>query len=490
MQIVSGFVLMPFTLAKLGHDQYGTWLLITSLTSYLSLLALGVPMATVRFVAKFAVGSDEEGLNRVVCSCFGLYLIIGAISLVVGIVLFVVFSTAYDIPAEFRGRAQLAFGLVVLAYSGGFLGQLPYGIMSAYDDFVVRNRLQTASLVLRALLTFAILAVSQSLVWLAIILGVALVFDLALAMYVIRRRYPRIRLRLKDFDVSAVREIFSFSMYVLVLNVAGQLAFQTDSLVIGAFRPVGDIPYFSVASSLATYLMQFVVAIGAVVMPMATRYEAQGRMDELRDVFLKWSKITFSLTLLVGLFLIFLGPSFIAWWVGSSFERPSGDVLRILMVANLVFLPMRGVALPILMGLGRPKAPTIGFLILSVGNLGLSILLARPLGLNGVAYGTAIPNVFYAAFLLVIACRSIGVGTFEYLKYVGVRASVGALVASGALWLMMANFDIHGLIPLFVAGLAFVAVFGAVWGVLVYRNDRYIPLSDALKRVPIFNGVA
>src|SRR5439155_21137418 len=46
-------------------------------------------------------------------------------------------------------------------------------------------------------------------------------------------------------------------------------------------------------------------------------------------------------------------------------------------------LPIRGVALPILMGLGKPRLPTIGFLIAGTVNLVLSILLVRPLGLAG-----------------------------------------------------------------------------------------------------------
>ena len=39
------------------------------------------------------------------------------------------------------------------------------------------------------------------------------------------------------------------------------------------------------------------------------------------------------------------------------------------MLSALVFLPVRGVALPILMGLGKPGVPTIGFLTAGVLNL-------------------------------------------------------------------------------------------------------------------------
>src|SRR5204863_852050 len=157
------------------------------------------------------------------------------------------------------------------------------------------------------------------------------------------------------------------------------LSFETDALVIGAFLSVSAIPFFAVANSLVVYLMDFTIAIAAVVAPMATKLNTERRRDELAEMFLKWSKISLSLSLMAGLFLIVLGPRFIAWWIAPDFELPSGSVLDILMISSFVYLPVRGVALPILMGLGKPRTPTFAFLGAGVLNLVLSIVLARPL---------------------------------------------------------------------------------------------------------------
>jgi O-antigen/teichoic acid export membrane protein len=126
---------------------------------------------------------------------------------------------------------------------------------------------------------------------------------------------------------------------------------------------------------------------------MTTKLSTEGRVPELREMFLKWSKVSLSISLMAGLFLVVLGPRFIAWWIDPSYERPAGAVLQILMISSLAFLPVRGVALPILMGLGKPKTATIAFVLAGLANLVLSLALARPLGLAGVALGTAIPNV-------------------------------------------------------------------------------------------------
>src|SRR5205807_88102 len=138
---------------------------------------------------------------------------------------------------------------------------------------------------------------------------------------------------------------FSFSVFELVLNAGTRLSFQTDSLVIAKFQDVSAIPYFTVANNFVIYLMEFVLAIAAVVMPAATRLKTQGRAAELRETFLKWSKIALSVTLMAGLFLIVLGPRFIAWWIEPEYERPAGQVLQMLMVSYLVFLPVLGLLL-------------------------------------------------------------------------------------------------------------------------------------------------
>jgi len=272
---------------------------------------------------------------------------------------------------------------------------------------------------------------------------------------------------------------------VLLLNAGGRLAFETDSLVIGAFLSVGAIPYFTVANSLLIYLMEFIVAIAAVVMPMATRLHTQGKMDELRTIFLRWSKIALSLTVLAGLFLLLLGPRFIAWWIDPSFEQPAGQVLQVLMLSYLIFLPVRGVALPILMGLGKPRLPAIAFLVTGVVNLGLSIALVGPYGLTGVALGTAIPNALFAVLVLVYACRELDMPLVHYLTYVVPRAVVGAVPVAALLLWCREGLGVRSLAGLGSTGIAMLVVFGLVWVFFVYRDDPYVDVRGRLRALMV-----
>lgn len=482
--IVVLYLLTPFTLHKLGAQGYGTWLLITSMNGYLGLLVLGVPMASVRYFAQHVANQDTGKLNEAIGSCTGLYLLLGLVAFVIGIGLYA-FFTMYGIPTQMHSDARSAFVVMVLFVAVGFVALLPEGILAAHGDFVPRNMVRLGSMVLRLALTIGLLSLDASLTVLALVQLGCLVFDFAVCLLLIRRRYPAIHLGLSGFDWKVVRQIFSFSLFVLVLNAGARLSFETDSMVIGAFMDVGHIPHFTIANSFIIYLMEFVVAIAAVVMPAATRLQAHGKIPELREIFLKWSKIALSLTMMAGLFLLVLGPRFIAWWVGPEFETSAGQVLQILMISYLVFLPVRGVALPILMGLGKPKLPTIGFLIAGLVNLAISIALVRPLGIAGVALGTAIPNVLFAGLVLVVACRELGTSVGEYVRYVAPRAVLGAIPVLALLLWFKVGLDVRGLVGLALAGAVMALVFGMIWVLFVYRNDPYVALPF---RIPLLRA--
>jgi O-antigen/teichoic acid export membrane protein len=231
------------------------------------------------------------------------------------------------------------------------------------------------------------------------------------------------------------------------------------------------------------YLMEFVIAIEAVVSPMTTKLNAEGRAEDIGEMFLTWSKVAVSLTIMSGLFLIVLGPRFLSWWIDPSYEEPSGQVLQILMLSGFAFLPIRGVAVPILIGLGRPRLPALAFLIAGLANVALGALLARPFGLVGIALGTAIPNAIFALVVLVVACRAVHVPLGRWAAYVLPRAMIGAVPALGVLLWFRVSLQVRSLPGLIAAAGAMAVVFAFTWVWFVYRDDPYVNLRAQLPTV-------
>ncbi|MGH7754583.1 MAG: polysaccharide biosynthesis C-terminal domain-containing protein, partial [Gemmatimonadales bacterium] len=138
-------------------------------------------------------------------------------------------------------------------------------------------------------------------------------------------------------------------------------------------------------------------------------------------------------------------------------------------------------------GLGKPGLATIGFLVAGVVNLGLSILLVGPMGLAGVALGTAIPNVLFALVVLVQACRELKIPVSEYLWYVVPRATLGALPALGLLLWFRLGLEVRTFGGMAGAGIAMLLLFGLTGVFFVYRNDPYINLRARIPRLRVWS---
>lgn len=488
VQILVFMVLTPFVVSTLGTDLYGGWVTLVSLTGVLQLLILGIPMASVRYIAEHVAKKDTEGANRALSTCMAITLGMGAVAVVVGGMLFFgltgyLTSDAWSLTAEQTSDAKAAFVIVVANLAFGFLARLPYGVFDAHQDFIARNLIMAGGLVLRLVLTLTLLTMTTSLVVLAMVQVLTMASEFAVAITVSKRRHTGIRYRLQSFDRSMVKRVLSFSIYSMFLNMGAMLAFRVDALVIGANRAPSDITVYDLGNKIFEPFIGIVLAIGMVVMPAATAMKARAEDQNLQELFLKWSKICMSLVLLIGGYLLIVGPEFLSAWLREDYVPESGRLLQVLMVSFLLFLPVRGVALPILMGLDKPRRPALALLVMGLVNVALSIALVGPYGLLGVALGTAIPNLLFALFVAVTACRELQLGVSRYLGHVVLRPLLGALLPAAGLYAWKVGPGIEGIPWLMVAGISFTLLYALLSVLFVYRGDPHVDLDAQVRRL-------
>jgi len=488
LQILVMLVLSPFMADVLGKDDYGVWIAIAAATGFLDLLVLGVPMASVRHISEHVARKETGKANEVIATGLGICLVLGLGALLAGSAIFFGFEKALltnprwqNVTAETFEQARVAFVIVVVRIAAGFAMRLPIAVFDAHHGFSVRNAVLGGGLLFRLCALLAVLAEHDSLVVLAVVLAIEVVLVFVTLLALIHARYPGVRFGLGCFRRGRVRQIVGFGLFAGVLNVGDMLAYQSDALVIGAFLDPQRIAEFDFGNKFFYPLAQFMAGIGAVVMPTVTRMKAGGELSELRALFLKWSKISLSLVLLVGLYLTVLGPEFLGTWApGPDYQASSGPITQILMPSFVMYLTVRAVALPILLGVGHPGRAALGLLGMGIANLALSVLLVRPFGIVGVALGTAIPSVLYAGWLLKLACKELGTGVGEYLRYVGGKPALGALPPLGLLLFLKYGPGIAGWPALLGSGLGLVVVFALCWVLFVYRDDPYLDLRAEL----------
>jgi O-antigen/teichoic acid export membrane protein len=480
-------VLSPFMEHELGKGAYGVWIAIAAATGILDLLALGVPMASVRFVSEHLAADELDDVNAVVSTGLAICLATGAVVIALGLLFLLGFQEALlttpkwaDLPSATLEQAPLAFVVSVVRIAASFAMRLPIAVFDAHQDFALRNGILIGGILFRLGAMVALLSATASIVVVPAVMGAEIVLVFLCLAAVMRRRYPGIRYDLGTVRRAKVRTIMGFGVFGSLLNFGVLLAYQCDALVIGHYLEPEQITSFDFGNKFFLPLGQFMIGIGTVVMPLAVRLKARGALDELRAVFFKWSKISLSIVGCIGLYLAVLGPEFLGTWIAPAYETESGPITQILMPSFAMYLTVRAVALPVLLGVGRPARAVVGLVVMGAVNLAVSMVLVQTHGIVGVAVATAVPNVAYAAWLLYLTCLELDTRVGAYLRYVVMRPVVGMLPSLAFLLTLKLGVGIEGWGELIAAGVGMVAIYCATWVFFVYRGDAHLDLRAEL----------
>jgi O-antigen/teichoic acid export membrane protein len=177
-------------------------------------------------------------------------------------------------------------------------------------------------------------------------------------------------------------------------------------------------------------------------MPAMSALDAQGREAALRSLLVRATKLTAIFSLLVAGLLWLNGRALIALWVGERFVG-SYAIALVLVVGYAVALA-QSPGVVFLQARGRHQI--VGWWTVGEGlaNVLLSIVLARPLGVFGVALGTAIPMLVIKLTVQPwYVMRTAGLSSRQYLGQSLFRPSAAGIAYFGAIYLVVGETPPH-----------------------------------------------
>jgi O-antigen/teichoic acid export membrane protein len=92
LQLAAMMWLTPFILDTLGPEPNGVWVTIVSMTGFLSLFVMGVPMSTVKHIAEHVTRGDTDKANRAIGTSAGISLGLAGCALAVSVPLYFAFE--------------------------------------------------------------------------------------------------------------------------------------------------------------------------------------------------------------------------------------------------------------------------------------------------------------------------------------------------------------------------------------------------------------
>ena len=392
------FVVSPIIVRSLGETQYGAWALLISMVGYLGLLDLGVRSAVTRYIAKFHAGGDHERANRLYSAALRIFAVAGTVAVVLSFGMAALLGHVFNIPPELIGTARVVTVIsgvtVAIALVSGVFG----GVVIGLERFDYYNAIEIIISAVRALTIVTVLKTGNGLIALALVqLGAGLARGLA-NVWFSWKLYPQLHLSPRGWDRESAKLIFQFGLAASLLHVMGSLMLYSDSLVIGAFLPIGMITYFSIASGLSEYARSIVSGVSTTLTPRISALQAGGQQSDLQVALLTTARVSSLVVLPIVVTFVLRGASFIGLWMGPQYAELSGQIL-IVLSATLATLSGYQIVTAAMLGMGRQSGLIPVFIVEAVTNLVLSVIWVRAFGVIGTAMATMIPRVIISTLV-------------------------------------------------------------------------------------------
>ena len=439
------FLMTPFMIHRLGDLQFGLYTLAFSVVGFSEFIEMGIRSTLQRFVGRLSGIKDREGLNAVFSTAVALTVTIGVVVIAFSWGLSGFLAAFFKLRSLDRSTFSWLVILLGLNVGAGLPAMLLQAYLSGLQRFDLQNLIAIIRQGLRSGLIVVVLLLGKGIIAVAGCALAGMVAVVPLNWWMLRRSDPGLRFSPHLANRTTARELLGFSFWTLLNNAGQFLRDSTDSVVIGRVLGSALITPFTVASRLVDYFRPVIIGMVSPLLPRVSELEGQSRHNEIRQLFLRMTRLSALASLGVGSMLLLHGRTILLLWVGGRFVSSYG-VLVLLTLGGVASLAQFG-TLHTLIALGRHRAYGIWTLGEGAANLILSVIWARRYGIVGVALGTAVPLLAVKLTLQPLyVSRVLGMPAIQYLRkalarplaactlFLGLCGPLCGFQANGSVW--------------------------------------------------------
>jgi O-antigen/teichoic acid export membrane protein len=328
----------------------------------------------------------------------------------------------------------VAFSLLML---GNLAMALPLSVFPAILDglerFASKSAVRIVFLALRTAATIVLMERTPSLMGLGIIFAVGNLAENAVMAALCWAQLPRLRFSVRLIDRATLKAVKGYSIDAFLAMIAGRVSVQSGAIVVGIFLGAAEVAWFAIALRLVEFAKAFLRSATMTLTPAISSLDAAGNVEAIRQVLFKGTRWVLYLIIPVHLGLIVFGRPFLSIWLGSPEYGDRCYPALVILSGTLSLVVATSVASRILYGMGLLRRFSRASLLEAAVNLSLSLVLARRLGIVGVAWASALPNLLFCLFAIGYTCKLLSASGREYAGKAWLRPLAAGL-APLAVW--------------------------------------------------------
>lgn len=301
---------VPIFLQHWSIAQYGTWLMLTTIPTYLGMADAGLVASTANIMSMRMTVQDKEGARAALHRCIkSLTTVAIAITLLSALAAY----SAYQFSgfAGDKATAALLLSLSVLISFAQGIVEAVFRAIGSYSTGILFTTANRASECLGWLTGLACIASFTGVAALGLIAKLAC---LMVSYIISQRRDPYFRWGTRYASSAAPR---GNSLGFLAFPAANALTLQASSLIVGiAFGPAA-LALFNTYRTLSRVMVQGVSVLSHAVWPHFTELFALGEISALRLAYRRSLMMSLGLAAVASFGMLLAGPTILRIWTNG-----------------------------------------------------------------------------------------------------------------------------------------------------------------------------
>jgi O-antigen/teichoic acid export membrane protein len=333
---ISGLILPPILISKLGFETYGIWGLIVLLNQYSTLLDLGLQTGLIKLSSEYIAKGDNKKVNSLFSSTIALYFFEAVIiSMILVLSKESVMQIFFGKSIEYENLYNIAllyslaslFNLITFPFSSLLKG------LQRYD---ISNFIEIVFVISNAIISIIFVLLDFGLYGLVYGFTLSLIIKFMLLMILTKLLYTEFRLtKISVTLFKDLRQIFAYAPADLSIKIFSAI---TQTLIRFSLKNYAGITYvgiYDIAKRLVNQVLGIASSVFIPFLPAMSSLFVLNKREEISEILKKAALYLSLFSLPILYFLIFFFEPILQLWLNISEVSDIRFAASILLIASL-----------------------------------------------------------------------------------------------------------------------------------------------------------
>jgi O-antigen/teichoic acid export membrane protein len=390
-------VQIPLLLDILGTESYGIWLTLLSITSWISIMDIGIGNGLRNKLTESLATNDLEKARKYVSTAYVSLALIMLLPFLLAVLIlpFVNIQTLLNTTIDSRTlllTMLITVSSTVLSFVLSLVNQILFALQKNALIAIPSLFLSAALIAILYLLPhYTTIGLTQ----IATIYAILNIASLVMFTVYVFNRWPYLRPTIKAYEKSYVNDILSLGFRFFLIQIAGIIIFSTDNFIITKLFGPELVTSFNVTFRLFNFIS---MALAIIMTPFWSAYTeayAKKEYNWIKNRIRVMNLSMLPLAIILAM-LTYYHDALVNLWVGNKIATP--QALPIFMAFYVLVSAWNNIFAFFLNGISRTREQLITSIIAMIMNIPLSIFLAKNLGfgVNGIILASLVCLFIFA----------------------------------------------------------------------------------------------